>query len=212
MDSEELDWLMEDYKPIFKGVFPSNRLPKRTQLTYPACCIANYDPAGKPGTHWVAFYLPAKKMEANEYYDSYGLYPLTENFTDFLGEGFIFNNVTVQSSGTKTCGLQAAYFLQHRIKGDNIEDIVSSFDTRNRVENDSIVIESLMKTEKKRFLQLKHAFVQTCLPFYPDWFAWSPLGKDQWTLAWESELGACRTRERALSCSSVASDSEVTLK
>ena len=177
MDSEELEWLMEDYKPIFKGVFPSNRLPKRTQLSYPACCIANYDPAGKPGRHWVAFYLPGGKQEHNEYYDGYGLPPLIEDFTDFLSDGFIYNRVTVQSFGTKTCGLHAVYYLQHRIKGEDIEEIVKTFDSVNKLENDSIVVESLMKKEKNRLFQWNHIFTQTCLPFYPDWFAWLPWGR-----------------------------------
>ena len=174
MDTDELEWLMEDFKPIFKGVFPSNRLPKRNQLTYPACCIANYDPAGKPGTHWVAFYLPGGKEETNEYYDSYGLPPLVEEFMNFLSDGFLFNTVSLQNYGTKTCGLHAVYYLQHRIKGKSIEEIVKSVNTKNKLKNDSIVVESLMRIEKNKFLQWNHTFVETCLPYYPVLFTWVP--------------------------------------
>ena len=45
-------------KQQFRGVFAANRLPKRVSR-YPSAYIVNTDPASKPGTHWVAFYLPS---------------------------------------------------------------------------------------------------------------------------------------------------------
>ena len=59
----------------------------------------------------------------------------------FPGDGFMFNTVTVQSFGTKTCRLHAVFYLQHRIKGENIQEIVKSFDPKNKVKNLIKVVE-----------------------------------------------------------------------
>ena len=49
MDSEELEWVMEDYKPISKGVFPRNEQLKRTEMTHATLPIMIQ--AGKLGMH-----------------------------------------------------------------------------------------------------------------------------------------------------------------
>jgi len=68
-------------KSIFKGVFPSDRLPK-TILKYPALIIANTDTSDQPGTHWIAFYFDSRRSA--EFFDSYGQYPQKKEFLKFL--------------------------------------------------------------------------------------------------------------------------------
>lgn len=46
----------------FKGVFPSDRIPKLERGT---CAIANVDRSGEPGSHWVA-------VTPTLFYDSFG--------------------------------------------------------------------------------------------------------------------------------------------
>lgn len=172
MNTEELAWLMTGYEPIFKGVFPRDGLPNRNALSYPACCIANYDPKGKPGTHWVAFLLTGKDNGQDEYYDSYGLPPLVEEFNDFLGKKYLYNDVMVQSLEAKTCGLHAVHFLQRRMSGESMKKIVTSFDPDGLLKNDLLVVNALSSVEPAELPpQMENDFVQTCLPLYPGWFA-----------------------------------------
>ncbi len=56
----------------FCGMFPSNKLPQ-TIIKYPCEFVANTDPSDKPGTQWVAFYIPTE--EKGEFFDSYGQPP-----------------------------------------------------------------------------------------------------------------------------------------
>ena len=121
----------------------------------------------KTGTQWILWWLWFTSI-------NWRLYRLPKWWVHIQ-----YNTIqyTVQSFGTKTCGLHAVYYLQHRIKGEDIEEIVKTFDSVNKLENDSIVVESLMKKEKNRLFQWNHIFTQTCLPFYPDWFAWLPWGR-----------------------------------
>ena len=59
-------------KREFVGVFSIDRLP-RTILTRPASLIVNLDEAFKPGSHWVAIYLP--KIGPAIYMDPFGSPP-----------------------------------------------------------------------------------------------------------------------------------------
>ena len=67
----------------YGGIYPSNGLPKY-RLKRPGFIIANTDPYGKPGRHWVAFYFPRRGPA--EFFDSTGSapYKLNRNFSKFL--------------------------------------------------------------------------------------------------------------------------------
>lgn len=61
----------EDLSPLFLGVFPADKLP----IFFPLknwIFIANTDPSGKPGKHWVAF---GHKWNKDFFFDSYGKKP-----------------------------------------------------------------------------------------------------------------------------------------
>ena len=77
-------------RPVFGGVFPSNKLPRKIgegQRIF----VANTDPAGEPGQHWVALYFHPEG--GCSYFDSYGLQPIKEPFVQFMednSKGWIF--------------------------------------------------------------------------------------------------------------------------
>ena len=61
----------EDISALFLGVFPADQIP----LFFPTrdwCLIANTDPAGKDGQHWIAMGF---KWRQNFFFDSYGNKP-----------------------------------------------------------------------------------------------------------------------------------------
>ena len=60
-------------KRLFRGVVPSDRLPRHPSRTTRAAYIVNIDPAGEPGRHWLGLWT---EDDICEVFDSYGL-PLT---------------------------------------------------------------------------------------------------------------------------------------
>src|SRR5215469_14145104 len=68
--------------PIFKGVFPCDKLPEIS--SYPACLVANTDPSYQAGEHWVCMFFD--ETGRGEYFDSFGYAPLKvplfKHFTD----------------------------------------------------------------------------------------------------------------------------------
>jgi hypothetical protein len=58
MNTLEIDHVLKTHpstRNVFKGVYASNRLPRR--LNVPSASIGNTDPDDRPGTHWVALYI-----------------------------------------------------------------------------------------------------------------------------------------------------------
>ena len=53
----------------FKGVFPSDRVPKLNDLA--PYCILNLDKSGEPGSHWIAL-AKIKNKDSCIVYDSFG--------------------------------------------------------------------------------------------------------------------------------------------
>ena len=94
----------------FLGVFPADKIP--LPLTkWPAGFVANTDPEGEPGQHWVAMYQKSPFAQL-EYFDSYGYDP---SFYDFnLPDSLTFSDRQLQSPGSDVCGNYCVYFLAHR--------------------------------------------------------------------------------------------------
>ena len=64
---------VEDISPLFLGVFPAIQVP----IFFPIkdwCLIANTDPSGKGGQHWIAF---GSRWGEKFYFDSSGKKPST---------------------------------------------------------------------------------------------------------------------------------------
>ena len=64
----------------FLGVFPANKIPLKSKLNspFPKSFIANMDTASRPGSHWIAIYIPTPHII--EYFDNFGDWP-PKNYT-----------------------------------------------------------------------------------------------------------------------------------
>jgi hypothetical protein len=61
MNTLEIDTILKKHphsRPVFKGVYARNRLPRL--LKVPSAHVANTDPDHRMGQHWVAIYIDAK--------------------------------------------------------------------------------------------------------------------------------------------------------
>jgi hypothetical protein len=71
MNTLEIDTLLKKHphsRPVFKGVYARNRLPRL--LNVPSALVVNTDPDHRMGQHWVAMYIDANSR--GEYYDPTG--------------------------------------------------------------------------------------------------------------------------------------------
>jgi hypothetical protein len=114
------------------GVFAANQLPSIYKK--PAAFIANTDDQGKPGTHWVAFYIP--QSGRIEFFDSYGLPPLVNGHLSFLnGRLWSHNRRELQSLTSDVCGHYCLMFLACRMNGHPLKSFQTLF-TRDFAAND----------------------------------------------------------------------------
>lgn len=113
----------------FCGVYAENTLPKTLDV-YPCGLIANTDPKGKPGKHWVAFYFSSP--HEGEFFDSYGYPPsfYSSHFESFLNRNakeWIYNHRQLQSTFTTVCGEYCILYLSRRARGVSMNRIVTVF-------------------------------------------------------------------------------------
>src|SRR5882757_7031252 len=138
MDTEQLNKFMK-FVPGFVGVYPRDRLPRGVRKR-PFGMIANTHTSNGPGQHWVAFFVDEDGI--GEYFDSFGLPPLHDEFNDFLFEnapnGHLYNNVTLQCTSCVTCGHYCILFLWTRLRGKSIIDFFNLF-TNNPNTNDVLI-------------------------------------------------------------------------
>lgn len=123
-------------KLYFLGVFPSDQLPTRI-YQYPSSFVANVDSSTEPGSHWIAFYLPAPHRL--EFFDSYGNPPdyyegAISEFASRFHE-LEFNPVILQTNTTAVCGQYCIYYLYSRCRGRKLEKILYPF-IKQHISND----------------------------------------------------------------------------
>jgi hypothetical protein len=122
----------------------------------PAAIIVNTDEQDKPGTHWVAMYIP--KRGCIEFFDSYGIPPLVEGHMKFLNKkGVIYNKLELQSFTSNVCGQFCLCFLGSRTNGHSMRDFQNLF-SKNKKSNDLIVRSHVNKI----FKHLKKCGGQNC--------------------------------------------------
>jgi hypothetical protein len=106
------------------GVYAADKLPSR--YSKPAALIANTDEQGKPGTHWVAIYIP--KSGKSEYFDSYGLPPFVKHHILFLNKvTWTHNRKEMQSLTSNVCGNYCLMYLASRMNGHTLKDFQNLF-------------------------------------------------------------------------------------
>jgi hypothetical protein len=121
--------------PCFKGVFPCDQLPYDANL--PINIIANTDPANLPGEHWIC--ISIKKNGRGQYFDSFGLPPLKEEFFNFLErkctKGWSYNKVALQNLNSQTCGHYCVLYVIFKCQDLSYKNFISKFNS-NTLEND----------------------------------------------------------------------------
>ena len=120
-------------KNIFKKACAKDEL---LHVNYPSAYVINSHPSSKPGEHWIAVYFD--KHGKGEYFDSYGLPPSVNGFTALMernSKEWVYNDKTLQSLFSTTCGHYCVYFVLYRYRGYSMRDIVSRFSS-NLTEND----------------------------------------------------------------------------
>lgn len=122
------DPILQVYCP---SVYACDTVPE-TFESLPVCYIMNTDPIAKRGKHWVAVYLSANGD--HEFFDSYGRYGIAEK------GNWMSNNKRLQGPLSKTCGQFCLYYLNQRVRGRSMEEIVEDFNVcRDWIENDQVV-------------------------------------------------------------------------
>ena len=124
----------------FKGVYPADKIPTPSKL--PFGVIVNTDPSTKPGTHWVAIWI--NRNGYGEYFDSFGLPPLTPQIYEYLEEyttRWNYNKCAIQSTlpTSIACGYFAVFYILHKIENQPLEYICNYFVKNNEI-NDKLVI------------------------------------------------------------------------
>ena len=136
MDSVTLNRLSEHFSNCFIGVFPCDCLPNN--VPRPSCLIANTQPKGSKGEHWVSIFI--NKEGYGDYFCSYGVPPVTV-FTAFMNrecQDWNFSVKRIQSDLSTTCGQYALFFIFCRTHGLPMHKFLSLF-TKNVAENDAII-------------------------------------------------------------------------
>ena len=125
MNTLEIELILKNISPVFKGVYARNRLPHN--LDTPCSLICNTDPDTEQGQHWIAVYID--KERHGEYYDPYGLPPFHFDFVDFLNRQcntWSHNPIRVQHLNSLVCGQHCIYYLVHRENGMRMNQITEN--------------------------------------------------------------------------------------
>jgi hypothetical protein len=125
MNTLEIDTLLKKHphsRPVFKGVYARNRLPRL--LNIPSSLVGNTDPDHRMWQHWVAIYIDANSR--GEYYDPTGRQPDESAYVNFMNKHCVhwtYNTVRVQEEGSIVCGLHWIFYLIHRCAGHSMTDV-----------------------------------------------------------------------------------------
>ena len=130
MNTTQLQRVLEEdprTRSIFQGVFPRNHIPPHPHP--PVGYVLNTDPCDRPGEHWVVVFLDRDGQ--GEYFDSYGLPPVSPRITRWLTETtrrWTWNPQTLQSDSTAVCGQYCLYYALQRARDVPMSQIVSLFE------------------------------------------------------------------------------------
>lgn len=109
----------------FLGVYPFDKIPDPNQIRRqaPCCYVANTEPSGQLGCHWVAVYLPTPRTL--EFFDTYGRAPTELGFHFPKSFHILHNSLQIQSNSSGVCGEHCIHFLYHRSHGKTMSRITS---------------------------------------------------------------------------------------
>jgi hypothetical protein len=113
----------------FRGVLPCDKLKNLEPVEkFPTAVIANTDPSGEKGEHWVCYYFD--KDGNTEYFDSYGIQPVNCDLFKFWkenGKNQTWNTTQLQGMNSTVCGHWCLAFLTNRSRGQSMEEFVNRF-------------------------------------------------------------------------------------
>ena len=150
----------------FVGVFPSDKLPKKSPKG-PSAYIVNTDPHDKPGKHWLAIWV---KDGVCEIMDSYGLplkyYEATplEKWTR-QWKYIVTNGRALQSIRSNSCGHYCLFYLKAKVRDASLQDFLNYFEENDYVSNDHKVGQMLKEliTDKTEWEKVcKRPYKQHC--------------------------------------------------
>jgi hypothetical protein len=137
MITPEIDNILVKLKN-FRGTFPRDLLPQ-SEGSYPHSIVMNYDEHARPGSHWVCIYVDEHAIA--QYFDSYGLPPLTREFVEYLTRNsniWYWNKTALQCTDCVTCGEYCCAYLILRNSGYSHQEFINLF-TNNPETNDQII-------------------------------------------------------------------------
>ena len=141
-------------KPYFYGTVACDRLPSHPIKKEPRGYIVNTDPHYRGGRHWLALWTPSR--DVCEVMDSYALplesYETTEPLQDWLKSQWkyvIYNEQSLQSIYSKSCGDYALFYLKDRARGQSMNEFLRRFSKHDYVNNDHKVGQMLKKLIEK---------------------------------------------------------------
>lgn len=123
MNTEEITSVLKQDRyvsPIFRGVYPINRLPSSRDGAY----VINTAPDSHPGLHWVSVLV---KGDTAEYFDSYGGEPSNRLRRWAKKRSWMSNPIPLQSPLTSVCGQYCIYYLLHRARGIALNTMLMDF-------------------------------------------------------------------------------------
>lgn len=131
-------------KTVYQGIFPCDKLTDFVIPSFPCGIVVNFDPAKKPGSHWIGLYFD--RFKNVEYFDTYAR-PINTNKNIFK---FIQQNgnkavkyltgSSVQDDSSSVCGHYTILFLLCRAKKISFSCFVNTFsDQSDNGEYDSVV-------------------------------------------------------------------------
>jgi hypothetical protein len=134
-------------RPIFKGVFPIDKIPDI--ISYPSAMIINMDAHDEPGSHWVALYFDKNKR--CDFFNSYGVEPKDplKSYIENNSISYSCNEKPVQKVFTTTCGQFCIFFLFWRTRGVRMKTITSCLQKRTADEIITGFVNKLYKVNTK---------------------------------------------------------------
>ena len=153
MNTEEISFilkhLLSNSRTHFLGVFASDKLPPiNTIAAYTPCCyVANTDPTGWGGSHWVAFFHPLPNKL--EFFDSYGRPPQEFGYTFPKSIQISHNKFQIQGLGSQVCGHFSIFFLYHRSQNYTMYSIIKKFQSLPFSRSASLVYSFVQKVNTR---------------------------------------------------------------
>lgn len=119
-----------------------DKLPKSLKPGYSYAIITNLSKSNEFGSHWSAIFID--RQHNGTYLDSYGFRPRSWYLTEFIKKNckkIIYNTCQLQQLQSKVCGMYAACFLIHMIKGGTLSSFVQKF-SKNLLINDQFIVKN----------------------------------------------------------------------